>query len=115
MNSVSLAAKVPFVASLRSRPGIVRLGGDAGARLTVRVELPEQWDTIAFDVPAGAPVGDFKKQALAAFGLRRVFPEDFVIKLNGFEVLGDATSIADTGARDGSTFLLTYRRRRPVR
>jgi hypothetical protein len=115
MSANALAAKVPFVTSLRSRPGIVRLGSDAGARLAVRVELPEQWDTIAFDVPASASVGDFKKQVLDAFGLRRVFPEDFVLKLNGFEVLGDATSIAAAGALDGSTFLLTYRRRRPVR
>jgi hypothetical protein len=115
MSAAELAAKVPFVTSLRSRPGIVRLEGSAGARLGVRVEIPEQWDTVAFDVPAGTPVGEFKRQVLATFGLPHAFPEDFVLKLRGFEVLGDAMSIADTGARDGSTFLLTYRRRRPVR
>jgi len=38
-----------------------------------------------------------------------------ILKLNGFEILDENVSIADTGATNGSTFLVTYRRRRPVR
>ena len=40
---------------------------------------------------------------------------DYVVKLRGHEVLDERRSIAEVGARDGSTFLVTNRRRRPVR
>lgn len=106
---------VPFVTSLRSRPGIVRVGGDATSRISVRVELPEQWDTIAFDAPADFPALALKRDALTQFGLTTALPEDFVLKLRGFEVLDEHASLAAGGARDGSTYLLTHRRRRPVR
>ena len=51
---------------------------------------------------------------------RRSYPggelhEDFVLKLRGWEVLDESASLADVGAVDGSIFLLTHRRRRPVR
>lgn len=104
----------PFVTSLRSRPGIVRVGGEGTPRISVRVELPEQWDTIAFDAPADLPALALKRDALAHFGLPHAFPEDFVLKLRGFEVLDENASLAAGGARDGSTYLLTNRRRRPV-
>jgi hypothetical protein len=42
-------------------------------------------------------------------------PEEFVMKLRGWEVLDESASLTDAGAIDGSIFLLTYRRRRPVR
>ena len=115
MTAAALAQRVPFVTALRSRAGVVSVGSGAGPRLTVRVELPEQWDTIAFAVSASMLVVDFKRAALAAFGLPMALPADFIVKLRGFEVHGDAISIAESGARDGSTFLLTHRRRRPVR
>jgi hypothetical protein len=41
--------------------------------------------------------------------------EDYVLKLNGWEVLDESASLAATGAVDGSIFLVTGRRRRPVR
>ena len=41
--------------------------------------------------------------------------DDYVIKLRGFEVLDENVTLAQAGARDGSIFLLTHRRRRPVR
>ena len=110
-----MARPDPFVTALRSRAGIVRLGGEGGARLTVRVELPEQWDTIAFDVPSTLPALDLKREALAQFGLPAAWPEDFVMKLRGIDVLDERASLMAGGARDGSTYLLTHRRRRPVR
>ena len=109
------AAPVPFVTAVRSRPGIVQLGSEGGARVTVRVTLLEQWDTVAFSVATTAPVSDLKRAALAEFRLPQAVPADFVMKLRGWDVLGESSSIAESGARDGSTFLLTYRRRRPVR
>jgi hypothetical protein len=42
-------------------------------------------------------------------------PDNWVIKLGGFEVLDESASLAEAGAVDGSIFLLTGRRRRPVR
>ena len=115
MTAAPLPQQVPFVTALRSRPGVVSVGAGAGPRLTVRVELPEQWDTVALAVPASLPALELKRAALAQFGLPAALPADFVLKLRGFEVHGDATSVGDSGARDGSTFLLTHRRRRPVR
>ena len=109
------AAVRPFVTQLRARPGIVSVPGGADARLTVRVELPEQWDTIACDVAGDTPVRTLKQSALAAFGLGSAIAEDYVMMVHGAEVLGEGESVAHSGARDGSTYLLTYRRRRPVR
>jgi len=109
------AAPAPFVTALRSRPGIVRVGGDGGPRLTVRVELPELWETIAFDVPAALTARELKREALAQFGLASVPPEELVLKLRGFEVTDEDCSLAAGGALDGSTYLVTYRRRRPIR
>lgn len=109
------AAAPPFVTALRSRPGIVRVGGDGGPRLTVRVELPELWETIAVDAPAAWSARDLKRESITQFGLGGVPPEEFVLKLRGFEVTDESISLAGGGALDGSTYLLTYRRRRPVR
>jgi hypothetical protein len=105
----------PFVAELRSRPGVLRLGAADSNHITLRVQMPEVWDVVRIETPPTESVSAVKAEALAA-----LFPEGealhaFVMKLNGFEVLDENVAIADTGAKNGSTFLLTYRRRRPVR
>jgi len=115
MSGTAITGTAPFVTSLRSRPGIVRAGGDGAPRLSVRVEFPEQWDTVAFDVSADCPAGELKRVALQQFGLPEALPADFVLKLRGFEVLDEGASLAAGGALDGSTYLMTHRRRRPVR
>jgi hypothetical protein len=83
--------------------------------MNVRVQLLERWDRMAFDVRPETPVATLKRDALRAFGLAGAIPSDFVVKLRGWDVLGEQGSVAESGARDGSTFLMTYRRRRPVR
>jgi len=83
--------------------------------MNVRVQLLERWDRMAFDVRPETPVATLKRDALAAFGLAGATPSDFVVKLRGWDVLGEHGSVAESGARDGSTYLVTYRRRRPVR
>jgi hypothetical protein len=83
--------------------------------MNVRVQLLERWDLKAFDVRPETPVATLKRDALAAFGLADAAPSDYVVKLRGWEVLGEQGSVAESGARDGSTYLMTYRRRRPVR
>jgi len=105
----------PFVAQLRSRPGVIRLGADGQPRITIRVQLAEAWDTVRIETAPTEPVGVVKAEALAALRPNQEPADAFVVKLNGFEVLDENASVADSGATNGSTFLLSYRRRRPVR
>ena len=106
---------IPFVAQLRSRPGVIRLGADGQPRITIRVQLAEAWDTVRIETAPTEPVGVVKAEALAALRPNQEPADAFVVKLNGFEVLDENDSVADSGATNGSTFLLSYRRRRPVR
>ena len=105
----------PFVTQLRARPGVLRLGENGQPHITVRVQMPEVWDTVRVEVPATEPVIGVKEAALRALAPDGGPTTAFVMKLNGFEVLDEGASLADVGAKDGSTFLLTNRRRRPVR
>lgn len=104
-----------LLADLRTRPGVISLGGDGADALSVRVQMPELWDTIAIKCAPDTSVIALVKASLDAFGQNRFPAEDYVLKLRGFEVLNTSASVSDAGAIDGSIFLLTYRRRRPVR
>lgn len=108
----------PFVVQLRSRPGVSVLpgAGESGSEvLHLRVEMPEVWDVARIDASPAEPVLAVKVHALAALYPKAKSHEDFVIKLRGNEIFDESVSVADAGARDGSTFLLTHRKRRPVR
>jgi hypothetical protein len=83
--------------------------------MNVRVQLLERWDRMAFDVKPETSVATLKRDALSAFGLTTAVPSDYVVKLRGWEVLGEQGSLTESGARDGSTYLIEYRRRRAVR
>ena len=56
-----------------------------------------------------------KVRALEALSPGADFHDEFGMKLAGWEVLDENVSLAEAGAVDGSIFLLTNRRRRPVR
>jgi hypothetical protein len=112
---MSAPASGPFVAQLRARGDVLQLAAPGQPSITVRVEMPEVWDTIRAVVSPDQPVLDLKLRALAALDAEGELHEDFVLKLRGWEVLDEQASIAKTGAVDGSIFLLTHRRRRPVR
>ena len=101
--------------SLRARPGVLALGSAAANAITVRVQMPELWDTLAVRCAADTSVQALKQAALDAFLQYHQPTADFVMKLRGFEVLDESQPLDVAGARDGSTFLLTYRYRRPVR
>ena len=109
-----MSAPAPFVTSLRSRPGAIHLGRLDGQGITVRVEVPELWDVVRIVAPPTESVLAVKVAALGAL-IPKADPRHYVIKLRGFEVLDEGLSLADAGAIDGSIFLLTHRRRRPVR
>ncbi|MDF1502154.1 hypothetical protein [Roseisolibacter sp. H3M3-2] len=106
----------PFVTTLRSRGEEIRLGADdASPRWTVRVQVAEVWDAVRVSAPPTEPVLAVKVAALAALLPDAAYHDDHVLKLGGIEVLDENASLADAGARDGSIFLLSYRRRRPIR
>jgi hypothetical protein len=107
--------KSPFVTQLRARGDALQLASAGAPSITVRVEMPEVWDTVKAVVSPDAPVVELKSRALEAlYGLGES-RDDFVFKLNGWEVLDESATVAKAGAVDGSIFLLTHRRRRAVR
>lgn len=105
----------PFVAQLRSRPGTISLVADGQPGITVRVQMLEVWDTVRILAAPSEPVLTVKVRALEALYPEGEFHDDFVVKLGGFEVLDENASLEAAGAMDGSTFLIGYRRRRPIR
>ena len=112
---VESKGKPPFVTGLRSRKGTIALARTGEAAITVRVEMAEVWDTVRVSASPGAPVVSVKRAALEALAPGAETPEEFVIKLRGWEILDEGASLAESGAIDGSIFLLTYRRKRAVR
>ncbi len=107
---------VPVVSRLRTRPAELHLDeGAAGPRWAVRVQMPELWDAVRITAPASTPVLAVKVAALDALDPQAPYHDDFVVKLHGVEVLDENATLEQAGARDGSIFLVTFRRRRPVR
>lgn len=109
------ASKAPFVTGLRSRTGTIDFARAGEPSITIRVEMPDVWDVVRAKASPNEPVVTIKRAALDAFGVEAGMPEEFVMKLRGWEVLDESASLTDAGAIDGSIFLLTSRRRRPVR
>lgn len=105
----------PFVTQLRARPGTIRLGMRDQPTITLRVEMPEVWDTVRIQAPPTDTVETVKQRALAALFPQAQYHEDFVVKLHGWEILNEHESLAAAGVVDGGILLLTFRRRRPLR
>lgn len=105
---------VQFVQSLRTRGDAIRIGGGNGRVLYLRVEVPEVWDVVEVLAPPTTPVLEVKEAVLRDL-LPKANERNYVMKLRGWEVLDESQSLEDVGAIDGSIFLLTSRRRRPVR
>lgn len=107
---------VPFVASMRSREGVIVIGDAAGDNmLHLRVEVPEVWDVVRVDAQSTEPVRAIKLNALNALCPKALFPDDYVVKLGGAEIFDESMSVTAAGAKDNSIFVVTHRRRRPVR
>jgi len=103
-----------FVNGLRTRGSAFKLGTPPGPALQLRAQVLEAWDAIRIDADPSASVKSLKQLAL-----RELYPDskherEYVIKLHGFEVLDEDAPISSTAAKNGSTFLITDRRRRPV-
>ena len=104
----------PFVWSVRSRPEVITVGSVDGRVLNVRVEIPEVWDVVRIAAAPEATVRAVKDAALAVV-IPGADADGYVMKLRGYEVLDEGQTLAEAGALDGSIFLLSYRRPRPVR
>ncbi|MFN2397410.1 MAG: hypothetical protein ABR543_02015 [Gemmatimonadaceae bacterium] len=105
-----------FVTSLRTNRDVVRVGPSVpGVTSTsVRVSIPELWETVRVEVAQGESVSRMKEAVLADL-IPNADAKDYVLKLRGFEVLDESSSVETAGAVNGSTFLLTHRRRQAVR
>jgi hypothetical protein len=112
---VQKGATTPFVAGLRTRSRTIDLARKGEQAILIRVELAELWDAVKISASPNEPVVTIKRAALEAMAAADEQPEEFVIKLRGWEVLDEGASLADAGAVNGSIFLLSHRRRRPVR
>jgi hypothetical protein len=114
-NIVQKGTTTPFVAGLRTPPRALDLSRKGEQAITVRVELAELWDAVRIVASPNEPVVTIKRAALEKMGAVDERPEEFVMKLRGWEVLDEGESLTDAGAVNGSIFLLAHRRRRPVR
>jgi len=99
--------------TVRARPQTIVLGAGHGA-LTLKVEMPERWDVVRVTASPSDTVLSVKVAALAALepgaDHRR-----WVMKLRGAEITSESRTLMEMDATTGVTFLLTLRRRRPVR
>jgi len=108
-----MTAPMPFVNTLRTRGAPLQLGSPSGAVLHLRAQVLEAWDAIRVDADPSASVKSLKNLALQAL-YPQVDADDYVVKLHGWEILDENSPISSTGARNGSIFLISDRRRRPV-
>ena len=104
----------PFVAQLRSARAPIAIDTGAGA-ITIRVEASDVWETVRVTARPATSVADLRRRVVEALFPADAHPDEFVMKLRGWELLDPRASLGDSGVVDGSIVLLAYRRRRPVR
>jgi hypothetical protein len=109
-----MTAPRPFVNGLRTQGHAFKLGAPSGTVLQVRAQVLEAWDAIRIDADPSASVKSLKQLALRELYHDSKDEREYVVKLHGFEVLDEDASLSSTAAKDGSIFLITDRRRRPV-
>jgi hypothetical protein len=83
------------------------------AVLPLRVTVEDVWNEVLLEVPAATPVGDIKRQALAATHVKRP-PSEYVIKYRGAELIDEGRSAEDLGLVPNGALIVLARRRRPV-
>lgn len=105
----------PFATQLRTARPPIKLAEPGAGSITVRVEASDIWETVRVIARSETPVADLKRRVVTALFPNDAYPEDFVLKLRGWEMLDERSSLKDAGVVDGSILLLAYRRRRAVR
>ena len=81
--------------------------------LPLRVTVEDVWDEVLLEVPPATPVGEIKRQALAATHVNRP-PSDYVLKYRGAELIDEGRTAADAGLVPNGALIVLARRRRPV-
>lgn len=104
-----------FVNQLRTPAAAIVLAPDGADAITFRVQLLEAWDAVKVLAKPSTSVAVVKAHALVALAPDVPQPGDVVTKLGGFEIHDEARSLADAGVKDGSTLLLHFRRRQPLK
>jgi hypothetical protein len=104
-----------FVAQLRTRRPPIGLTEPGAPVLTLRVAVADLWETVRVTANPETPVSVLKQRVVSEFFPDTPYPEDYVLKLRGWEVLDESGSLQECGVVDGSILLLAYRRRRAVR
>jgi hypothetical protein len=104
-----------FAAALRARPRTIRVAPEGVPTISARVQMPEVWDVLRFDVAPTETALGVKTRALKVLANDAEHAADYVLKLQGWEVLDERATLAELGVVDGSILLLTSRRKRPVR
>ncbi len=105
----------PFVTQLRTPAEAITLAPAGAMAITIRVQLLEAWDAVKVIAEPGTSVAQVKARALAVLAPDVPQPGDVVTKLGGFEIRDEAKSLDDAGVKDGSTLLLHFRRRQPLK
>ncbi|MCU0624915.1 MAG: hypothetical protein MUF21_00270 [Gemmatimonadaceae bacterium] len=109
------AGTTPFVNQLRTPGAPLVLAGEGEATIAFRVQFLDAWDAIAVVASPRESVATVKARALAVLAPDVQYPDDVLVKLRGHEVRDERRALADAGVLDGSTLLLHFRKRRPLK
>ena len=103
-----------FATQLRTNRAPIFVASGPNA-ITIRVEASDLWETVRVTALPTSKLSEVKARVVAELFPSGDMPDDFVVKLQGWEMLDARASLAEAGVVDGSILLLAYRRRRPVR
>ena len=106
---------VAFVSQLRSKRPPLELAPPGPDTITFRVQVAEFWDAVRVTARPETPLREIKERVVAEFYPDYPYHDEFVLKLNGWEILDENAPISESGIVNGSIILLGDRRRRPVR
>jgi hypothetical protein len=82
--------------------------------LPLRVTVEDVWNEVLLELPSTTPVGEIKRQALAASYVTHD-PSNYVLKFRGAELSDESRSAGDSGLVPNGALIVLARRRRPVR
>lgn len=84
------------------------------APLPVRITVTPVWDEVLLELPAETPVGEVKRQALAA---TRVVddPARFLVKYRGAHLSDEQQSLREAGVVPNAPLIVLPRRRWPLK
>jgi hypothetical protein len=84
------------------------------AAMPLRVTVEDVWNEVLLELPPDTPVGEIKRQALAASHVTRD-PAHYVLKFRGAELSNESRSAAESGLVPNGALIVLARWRRPVR